>query len=195
MTNKNSKMKPDVFSFGNKRSGLAGLFEGLYSPENTESYISKILSKNGYNPYGIGNPDINSTVNPKVDAMRGIFNEASGNPLGGTLNSAYGNTGIGTTTKLAGNWIRDHKLKSAGLGLGIGANLAGLFDNPNMAGQLLGGAGAGIGANLLAKHLGSPLTASGTALAALGGGTLGSLFDKLMYKKQQEQQFLNQYGG
>lgn len=170
---KKTKVAQNIFG-DTKGSPLQNVFAGLYTPENVGSYIDRKTSGNGL----------------ADEAYRAVFDNAALDPLTRQpVAEGFTNTGLGTTAGLAGNWIKDHKLKSAGLGLGIGANLAGLFDNPNMAGQLLGGAGAGIGANLIAKHLlKKPLTASGTALWALGGGALGSLFDKLMYKKQQEQQ-------
>lgn len=190
---KNPKATKSIFKATNTQAPmLQRVFSGLYTPENIEGYLgnyddtssyylNQIMNNASQNP--LGKDNLFKDVSPRLVATGTDMGDVYDN-----IENIGTQTGFKTTAGLAGNWIKNHKLKSAGLGLGVGANLAGLFDNPNMAGQLLGGAGAGIGANLLAKHLGSPLTASGTALWALGGGALGSLFDKLMYKKQQEQQ-------
>ena len=83
-----------------------------------------------------------------------------------------------------------HPFKTAGLiGLGAG-NIGGLTDNDKFGGQLgglaLGGlASYGMGAN--------PYTA---AMMTMGGGALGSLFDKLRARREAEQaQQAQFYGG
>lgn len=95
---------------------------------------------------------------------------------------------LANTANLAGNWMSNHKLKTAGLaGTGL-MNLAGLFDNDKIVGQGLGlGAGFAAGKILPGLLKTNPLTGSGLALATMAGGSLGSLFDKLMAKKAEEE--------
>ena len=107
------------------------------------------------------------------------------------LKDAAGNemeySGLGTTAQAAFDKIKRHKLATAATaGLGA-ANIAGLFDNPNIAGQLVGSLLGGAGGYGISKLLGAPLGGYGIANAALIGGGLGSLFDKLVAKKQEEE--------
>ena len=75
-----------------------------------------------------------------------------------------------------------HPFKTAGLvGLGAG-NIGGLTDNDKFGGQLGGLALGGFG-SYLAKA--NPYAA---AMMTMGGGALGSLFDKLRAKKELEEQ-------
>lgn len=75
-----------------------------------------------------------------------------------------------------------HPFKTAGLvGLGAG-NIGGLTDNDKFGGQLGGLALGGLG-SYLAKA--NPYAA---AMMTMGGGALGSLFDKLRAKKELEKQ-------
>ena len=74
-----------------------------------------------------------------------------------------------------------HPFKTAGLvGLGAG-NLGGLTDNDKFGGQLGGLALGGLGSYMMGTN---PYTA---ALLTLGGGELGSLYDKLRARKEMEQ--------
>lgn len=79
-------------------------------------------------------------------------------------------------------YVKAHPYMSTGLGLGATANIAGLFDNDKVGGQLLGGALGGI------ATIPFQMTPQGRVLAAMAGGTLGSLYDKLAAKKEQEYQ-------
>lgn len=89
--------------------------------------------------------------------------------------------------KLGVEAARQNPGKAAGLiGLGVG-NVSGLLDNDKFGGQL-GGAGLGFLASKLLETT-SPYTAT---LMTLGGGQLGSLFDKLRAKKAQEKQMQQQ---
>lgn len=72
-------------------------------------------------------------------------------------------------------------------GLGL-ANIAGLVDNDSVIGQLGGGA---LGALAGSKLFG--LTPYGTINTALAGGAIGGLFDVLRSKKEQEEQYQQQY--
>ena len=79
------------------------------------------------------------------------------------------------------------------LGVGGAANLAGLFDNDKIGGQLGGLAGAGALAHFAAPSLGIPALDPQTQIAiALAGGGLGALFDNMRAKKEQQAQYANQ---
>ena len=81
----------------------------------------------------------------------------------------------------------EHPFKTAGLiGLG-GMNLGGLTDNNKFGGQIGGLALGGIGSYLADDALGP----YGKMMLTMGGGALGSLFDKLRAKKEQQKY----YGG
>lgn len=167
----------------NENKSKAGLFDSLYSNDNIVSLRKRMAEKDN-----LGN------ATPKKLAE--FFAAAKESPLSMKKIAIDGlpeRTGLGATASLAGNWMADHKLKTAGLGaLGI-SNIAGLFDNPNIIGQLAGlGGGFAAGKLLIPKLTKSPLTGSGMALATMGGGALGSLFDKLMANKDA-QQYQEQY--
>lgn len=85
-------------------------------------------------------------------------------------------------------WAMANKGPAALLAGGSALNLAGLFDNDKVGGQLVGaGAGAGLGAlasHLLGKQLGVP----GYIGAALLGGGIGSGIDILRSKRDQARQ-------
>ena len=87
-----------------------------------------------------------------------------------------------------GNEIVSHPLATAGLALGAGANIAGVADNKYIGGQL---AGEGLGA--LSTYLipklfnGTKATPIAMVAGTLGGGALGSLFDKLREQKDSQQ--------
>jgi hypothetical protein len=92
---------------------------------------------------------------------------------------------------LTGQAISQHPLKSAGLAaLGMG-NLGGLTDNNKFGGQL-----GGLGLRYLATNLLEDANPYAKIMLTLGGGELGSLFDKLRARKEQERQQQTQtYGG
>ena len=168
----------------NENKPKAGIFDSLYSDDNIAS-LQKRMAKKG------------NLGNATPETLAKFFAAAKETPLTTDTIAIEGlpeKTGLGATASLAGNWMADHKLKTAGLGaLGIG-NIAGLFDNPNIIGQLAGlGGGFAAGKLLIPKITKNPLTGSGMAIATMGGGFLGSLFDKLMAAKKQEEQYQNQY--
>lgn len=162
----------------NEDKAKAGFFDGLYSDANKAS-LQKRMAKKG------------NLGNVTSDKLAEFFAAAQEAPLSTDKISIDGipeRTGLGATASLAGNWIADHKLKSAGLGLLGAGNVAGLFDNPNLIGQLVGlGGGLAAGKLLPGALKMKPLTGSGVALTTLGGGFLGSLFDKLMAAKAEEE--------
>ena len=103
----------------------------------------------------------------------------------------------GLGSKLVG-FSKEHPYQALGTGALGAANVAGLLDNPNIAGQLVG-AGLGAAAPALASKLNIPYVGSlgklGKVNSALIGGGIGSLFDTLMAKKAEEEQMMQMYGG
>ena len=83
--------------------------------------------------------------------------------------------------------VQAHPFISAGIGALGAANIAGLVDDNKIGGQLVGGLAGGV---IPAVMGASPMTAIGLGL---GGGMLGSLFDKLRAKKEAEQQQASMY--
>ena len=102
-------------------------------------------------------------------------------------------------TKLKGSapvaFMKAHPYQSAGLGILGGANVAGLFDNNKLLGQL-GGAAAGALADIPIHAL-TGATGVNLAWAPMVGGAIGSLFDKAREAKEQQKlatmQYQNQY--
>lgn len=114
-------------------------------------------------------------LNKKGDAL--LANADFGKAIAGE-NAGIGLGQLGATALGA---AKAHPFKTAGLvGLGAG-NLGGLTDNDKFGGQLGGLALGGLGASALAS--GNPYLA---AMLTLGGGELGSLFDKLRAQKEQQ---------
>lgn len=164
----------------------ADVLPGLYNNQNINSLLKRMQKK--------GTLGASDTVDKQL--LSDFFEQARNNAWSSdkiVVDGLPENSGLGTTAALAGNWMADHKLKTAGL-LGAGAaNVAGLFDNPNVIGQLAGlGGGFAAGKMLIPKLTKNPLTGSGMALATMGGGALGSLFDKLMANKDA-QKYQEQY--
>jgi hypothetical protein len=124
-------------------------------------------------------------------SLRSFFKGNSTNANGTHADFDVGADGVATPTSdgalsTLGGWIKAHPWQTAGYGLTGAMNLGGLFDNDKLLGQL-GGAAAGFGiskipavSGLLAAHGINP------ALVAMGGGALGSLFDKLRANKDAQ---------
>ena len=87
-----------------------------------------------------------------------------------------------------GGWVYKNPAAAAGLGLGGAANIAGLFDNDKVIGQLTG-VGLGIGGSLLANKLGAHLSNPMVAGISLGTGALGAFFDMLRANKEKYNQY------
>jgi hypothetical protein len=130
-----------------------------------------------------------------LNAYTTRFNHAQDAPLSFKKMDG-GGTGIGTTVGLGWDKVKAHPVKSTAIGLLGAGNVAGLLDNSKIFGQLAG-AGAGVGipfaVNAIAKKpiFGVP----GKVMFGLGGGALGSLFDVLMAKKEEQEMLNQQYGG
>lgn len=97
-----------------------------------------------------------------------------------------GYSDAGTTGRLLVKNMRAHPFKTAGIGLGGLMNVSGLFDNDKLIGQVAGLGAGGLAAKYILPKFGMGGIAN-SALAVMGGGALGSLFDKLMAKKAEEE--------
>lgn len=96
---------------------------------------------------------------------------------------------LGTSAKLGLDTVKAHPGATLGTIANAGMNLSGLLDNDKFGGQLIGTLAGAVVPKVF--HMGlSPLAA---ANVAMGGGTLGSLFDTLRAKKEQEQSYQDQY--
>lgn len=160
----------------NKAGLLSKLYALLYGDKNTTSFLKR-----------------NNTVDPAT--ANTLFEGINPTNMLSTKPAVEGmtNTGLGTTAKLGLNMIKDNTLKTAGLGLGLGANIAGLFDNSQIGGQAIGMLGGYAIPKLLNKFAGTNIGGFGTTAAVLGGGFAGSLFDKLIAKKKEEEALAQQY--
>ena len=92
-------------------------------------------------------------------------------------------------------WAKKHPRAALGTGtLGV-ANVAGLTDNDKVLGQGIGTALGAAAPAIISKITGSPVDIGtlGRVNLAMGGGTIGSLFDILRAKKEQEMISPDQY--
>lgn len=110
-----------------------------------------------------------------VSTQDGKGNEIKGKGIKGMFASFKANP----TVNSVGTYMKAHPWMSTGLGIGGAANLAGLFDNNKIGGQLLGGALGGV------ATIPFQMTPQGRVLSAMIGGGLGSLYDKLAAEKEQ----------
>lgn len=150
---------------GDDRRLTSGLFERLYRTDASKQAMAKMLKAKGVGA------DPNALLAQQAKFMADPLNSQTGS--------------LGNTAKLLGANLTSNLPATLGTAANIGANVAGLFDNDKIGGQLIGTAlGAGIPA-LFGAKLG-PLA---YVNLAAGGGTLGSLFDTLRAKKAQEQQY------
>jgi hypothetical protein len=168
---------------------FSGLFNALYnSRASEEAILNNYFRSVGKTP--LTGDDLTQFVNSNPKIMKGLENAQSAfqaNPLKTKVVMPDGSTGnaLKNTMGLLGANVKAHPLMSAGLGaLGV-SNIAGLTDDDKLAGQLLG-SGAGFLASNLVAH------PAAKAAIMMGGGTLGSLFDKLRAKKEAEQQMYQQ---
>lgn len=133
------------------------------------------------------------TINNRQDDT---LNAMAAHPFKTKLDVGGGQTvnSLANTANLVSANIKAHPFKAAGLGALGAANVAGLFDNEQIGGQLIG-TGAGVALPALLTKLGavSSISPMGRIAWTLGGGALGSLFDKLSAKKAEEQAVAQQY--
>ena len=151
-----------------------------------EAALNKFFAENANNP---------TVMSPYTTATDTLLKTASANPLKGNL-GLEGNlkdmTGRGTTLDVLGANIKAHPLQTAALGASAAGNVAGLFDNDKIGGQLIGTAlGAGADA-LIPAITGNPLGSYAKVMIPMITGNIGALFDKLRSKKAEEE--AQQYG-
>ena len=162
-----------------------------------EGKLNDLIRRLMYNEDVIAR-EVKGMTPEKADLTRRILGVASENPLSNKpimLNGQEVNkSGLGATLGLGLNKINANRLKTAGLGITGAMNLAGLFDNDQMGGQIIGSLG-GLGAGAIAGAIGIPIGGYGKALMTTTGGALGSLFDKLIAKKKEEEAMMQQYQG
>lgn len=136
-----------------------------------------------------------ATIPPNNDkGLKGFFQNAKRNTSNTWNNkvkptaSGMWNGKIKPGINSVWQYMKAHPGMSAGLGITGAANLAGLFDNTKVGGQLLGaGLGAGIGYGLLPKLAGA-ISPQAQLLTTLTGGSLGALFDNLRAKQEKERE-------
>lgn len=136
-----------------------------------------------------------TTVPPNNNkGLKGFFENAKGNASNTWNNkvkpaaSGMWNGKIKPGVSNVWQYMKAHPGMSAGLGITGAANLAGLFDNTKVGGQLLGaGLGAGLGYGILPKLAGT-ISPQAQLLTTLTGGSLGALFDNLRSKQEKERE-------
>lgn len=147
------------------RKMVSGMFENLYRSKASKQKMAQMLKAKG--------------AGANVDDFLAQQAKFMADPL----NSGTGS--LKNTASLLGANLTSNLPATLGTAANVGGNLAGLFDNDKIGGQLVGTAiGAGVPA-LLGAKLG-PLA---YVNLAAGGGLIGSLFDTLRAKKEQEQQY------
>ena len=126
---------------------------------------------------------------PTID----FFTQAAGAAPG----AAADGVPLGDLFKRLGGWVGNHKGAALGTGLNAAMNVAGLLDNDKILGQGIGAALGGFAPKILGAMMKTPVAASPLAIANLAmiGGGLGSLFDNLRAKQEEEQAMAKQYGG
>lgn len=160
------------------RGALQKLADRLYQSEASKNYMQKQF---------LGLPkgsNVNDFLNAQNNARLDAFNvKPSGTALAnGIKTDKFGASNLAQTGRLLGANIKAHPWATAGTALNAGLNVAGLFDNDKILGQVLGTAGGIILPRVLKMNFG-PL---GAANAAMIGGNLGALFDNLRAKRERE---------
>lgn len=123
-----------------------------------------------------------------TEKLMGVQDAFATNPFKTKVDLGDGITGnsLKHTLGMIGSNVKTHPYLSAGIGAMGAANIAGLVDDNKIGGQLVGGLAGGVIPAMMGAN---PMTA---IALGLGGGTLGSLFDKLRAKKEAEQQTMYQ---
>ena len=167
---------------------LNSLAARLISPlQKTNSY-TQLSSLLGETPELTSSLINNSQNSPKI-----LLNAAKNIGTSSQLQNSFASplatkNSMSAILPVLGNQIASHPLATAGIGLGAGANIAGLTDNDYVGGQLAGGGLGALGAYLIPRLLkGTSASPMAMIAGALGGGTLGSLFDKLREQKDSQQ--------
>lgn len=195
----------------NKYAALEKLFESyqpaVYAADEDAGWLPKLGSK-FYNTGGMKSHLMNEMkllpeeqwTPETIKKLQETMKAGAANPLSFTPNRknvytlADGSTKEVTTRPIQdtlgvlGQNIKAHPWQFAGTGLNAVGNIAGLVDNDNFLGQLLGTVGGA-----LAGKLGFKFGPLGVANMAMGAGNLGALFDVLRSKKEQEEQYQQQH--
>lgn len=168
---------------------LARVGGGLYGSDATKKYVYNQMAKL---PSDQWTPETLKTFTDSLSAGAATpFSTKVGRSIPYTVDGkeqVLKSTPLKDTLGIAGANIGAHPGAAIGTAANIGLNVSGLFDNDKFGGQLIGGALGGLVPYLADMKLG-PL---GMVNAVGIGGALGSLFDNLRAKKEQERQ---QYGG
>jgi hypothetical protein len=161
-----------------KRDFVSRLFQTLWESPDAKARMSDIaeeLARQGIPPEHYAEFAKAAYDDPlsfkKYNNPNNVFNGAP--PIGETASELMGAIGR-------------HPLRALGTTIGVGSNIAGIFDNKKFLGQ---GVGLGLGAAagyILPKFTG--LGPYGALNLTLAGGALGSLFDKLRAKREQEKE-------
>ena len=158
---------------------LNSLASKLISPlQNTKSY-TQLSSLLGATPEFTSSLIDASPNYPKI-----LLNAAKNIGTSSKLENSFAlplatKNSMSAILPVLGNQIASHPFATAGLTLGTGANIAGLVDNKYIGGQLAGGGLGALSAYLIPQLLKTTPAPMAIVASALGGGTLGSLFDKL----------------
>lgn len=176
---------------------LQRMFDYMYGTEGgvkayDDAIGEAILAKQGKSNFAGMTPEVQATIlKDNVGDYDAIYDAMRQKPLAWKLPVEGSEATVSPLKTMGGslwNNIKAHPGKAVGTGLNAAGNVAGLVDNDKLLGQVLGTAG---GALLGSKLLGfGPL---GIANMAMGSGNLGALFDSLRSKKEQEEQYQQQY--
>lgn len=176
---------------------LQRMFDYMYDTEGgvkayDDAIGEAILSKQGMSGFAGKTPAAQAAIlKNNVDDYDAIYDAMRQKPLAWKLPVDGSEATVSPLKTMGGslwNNIKANPGKAAGTGLLAAGNVAGLVDNDKLLGQVLGTAG---GALLGSKLLGfGPLGIANTAMVS---GGLGALFDALRSKKEQEEQYQQQY--
>ncbi len=161
-----------------EKNKLWNTFEGL-----TEDEQLSFLKNGGYKSLGAYQEKL---VGPK--GLKNIENAVTGQREALIKDGAWAPENRDMSKQIMKDWVGEHKLKTLGYGLGGAMNVAGLTDNDKFGGQI---GGAALGGAL--GYMGMLPGGISAPAAAMAGGAIGSLFDKLRAKREQEAQYQNQY--
>jgi hypothetical protein len=165
---------------------LSGFFDKLYGSKPGSAYLDNATAmaakKAGLN-----------VEDPAV--LQAIRERLTSTPLKGSVPIAEGAEAtmspLGTTLGAGWDVVKAHPGASIGTGLNAAGNVAGLFDNDKILGQVLGTAGGALAGKLLGPVAG--FGGLGIANTAMLGGNLGALFDVLSAKREKERQEAQMY--
>lgn len=143
-----------------------------FAKHNISAVDSDVLNK-------FANSSVAKTAAPISEKFLKNAADSMANPL--SLKKVDGVSNLVSTADLLGANIKAHPGAALGTAVNAAGNLAGLFDNNKLLGQIAGTVG---GALLGPKVFG--LGPFGGLNAAMIGGNLGALFDNLRAKRAEE---------